>query len=66
MAYVATRNKTRHSYGYKWSDLRNDASDVVKVSVVCLVACCFCFCVIIFNILIFIVSKIITLISSFN
>lgn len=64
MAYVANKDDTLHTSGYKWSNLRNDTSDIVKVSIACLIACCFCVFVIIFNILLFIVSKINILISS--
>lgn len=62
MAYVRHEVHTLISEGYKWTDLRNDASDFFKLFIICFIACCFCLFVIASNLSIFIVSRISALI----
>jgi hypothetical protein len=60
MAYVQNKDQTPPRFGYKWSDLMNDASDFIKLFVIYFIVCCFGVYIFIFNIF---RSKITTLIS---
>ncbi len=63
MAYVGHEGHVPGSEGYKWTDLRNDASDFLNLFIICFIACCFCFFIIVYNLSIFIVSILPALIS---
>ncbi len=64
MAYVGNKDQIAPRFGYKWSDLRNDVSDFIKLFIICFIVCCFCVFIFIFNIFVFIVTQIYTLISN--